>query len=320
MSGPQTFERVKRAQFAGCFAYILLLPTVTIVGALIPGLIASWIVNLAKVADKPWATAGALGVAALGGLGGAALVIREFYRRSGSRIVVHDDRLEVQFGGRADVYRFQDLEWISGPSLDYLSRLPVLTLNRSFVLALKRPGAQALQLRVEEWPVKDIAKVLLERAVPLQLDAMEARIAAGGVLEFRPSPLLALRYLILGTAALGLSAFLWFAWWQLIVAEKSFKAFGFPLFLAVVGCSALAMVPRARGGVWISRSGILKRKQGALIPWSKVTGLQVLPDAANIQLDDGSTVTMGMLSRNYDAGLALLRRQGKPGATPSGSP
>jgi hypothetical protein len=309
---PLSFERVARAQVAGCFAYLLILPTLSLIGALVGGGLAAGFLHLTGLSGKTVESILLLGFAGIGGLGSAALVIREYRRRAGTRIVIHDDRLEVLFGNTPEIFRFQDLEWISGPSLAHVSQAPTLALNRSFELNLKRPGARPLKLQVEEWPVKEMAKVLLERAVPVQVQRLEARLEAGEIVDFRPSPFLALRYLITGMVCSIGSALLWYAWWQKIRTEKSVQVFALPLLLAVAGVSALFMVPRARGGVWVSRDGLRKQKGGSLIPWTKVAELQVLPDAVDIRIDDGSTLTLGMLARNYDAGLALLQAR-RPG-------
>jgi hypothetical protein len=302
---PLSFDRVAQARLAGCLAYLLLIPTFGLVVSLIVGLLMSGLWHLAGWRD------GTIPMicAAAGFLWAIWFAIRGYRMRAGTRILVFSDRLELAEGKTPVVFRYDDLLWISGPSLDFLSRPPSSPLTASLTLTLKRKDGRQLRLRNEEWPLREIGAALQTRAVPSMARAMGDRLDAGETLQFRPGLLLAFRYLIFGAIGTGLGGFWLFLGLQTMKIEKSYKPLGLPVLVLLAGLSALVMVGRAKGALEMDRIGVRARRRDPVLPWERIVDVQVLPDALNIKGEDGSVLSLGMLARNYDACLELIRRR-----------
>src|SRR6185295_8286887 len=115
---PLVFERIIRAKVAGCLAYMLMIPVAGIAGALIGGLLAFVVTTLAGGGDNVAAPV-FLVCAPLGFIGCVAWGIRDFWRRSDNRVVLHRDRLELLRRNTPDAWRYDEIEWIEAPSLAF---------------------------------------------------------------------------------------------------------------------------------------------------------------------------------------------------------
>jgi len=302
---PLSFERLPQAKFAGCLAYLLLIPVFAVVAALIVGLL---VAGLWKLTGWKNETVPPLLMLA-GFLGAIPFAIKGYLQRAGTRILVFSDRLEATEGMTPTVYRFDDLLWIEGPSLAFLSRPPASPLTGSLAVTLKRKDGRRLILRNEEWPLRDVSAALLDRAVPVQARTMSERLDSGETIEFRPGVLQSVRYLIVGSIGLALGGFWLFLGLKAMQEDKSYKSLALPILVVTSSLSALVMVGRAKGSLLMDRRGIRARRRDALLPWERIRDVQVLIDAMNITADDGSILRLGMLARNYDACRELVRRR-----------
>jgi hypothetical protein len=129
---------------------------------------------------------------------------------------------------------------------------------------------------------------------------------AGETLEFRPARLMGLRLSIVGTALVALSGYLFFLWTRLKVDRNPVRL-GLPFFLFVTGATSLAQVARARGGVLIDRDGVRVRKGDPVIPWPRLRLLSPEGSGMILETDDGRKIRIGMLTRNYEACVAILK-------------
>jgi hypothetical protein len=300
---PLAFERIARSRVAGCLAYGLMLPVAGLVCGLLAGLLGyglSTLVGL-KGDEGAWLLfiffpVGFFGVLVWG--------LRDYRRRAKGRIEIHRDRLEVSGGSASRIFRFEDLEWIEGAGV--AASLPVIKPS-GYVMRLRDRDGTVLPLGVDEWPVKEIAQGLLDRAVPVMTRVFNARIEAGEAVDFRPGFLQSLRFLATGVLFTGTGAYLFFRWGELIRTEKTFRTVGLPILLVLTGTSALVMVRKARGGILIDRDGVRSRSSGERVPWGEIERLRLLPDAASLETQDGRTFTVGTFARNYEVCVSLLR-------------
>jgi hypothetical protein len=302
-----SFDRVLQSRIAGCAVYLLTLPVLVLIGAIFG---AAGGYGLARIFPKAQLEAPLmLGLGGLGSLLAVGYVLRDFRRQFGTRIQVHEDRLEVVSGGEPQVFPFRELEWIRGTGLGYLSRLKGTPLPQAHAVRLKGRDGRVLLLRLEEWPLVDLARALLDRAVPVMADQMSARMAAGETLQFRPSISLALGFLVLGLLGVGLGIFGLIAAWERYRKEGRFEYPRLLVFLSLMGAGALVGFWRSRGGIELGPTGVGRPGSGSPYPWDRIRQLHELPDALSVEIEGGPTLSVGMMARNYDVCLELLRRR-----------
>lgn len=302
---PLSFDRLPQAQFAGCLAYFLLVPAFGVVVALVVGLATAGIWNLAGWRDGTVP----LILSAAGFLGAVCFGVRGYAQRAGTRILVFSDRLELTEGKTPVVFRYDELAWLSGPGLAFLSRSQLSPISGNYALTLKRKDGRRLELRNEEWPLPGISKELLTRAVPTMTRVLSDRLDSGETIEFRPGLLLAFRYLLFGAILTGLGGFLLLLGLKKIHEEGSYKSLAFPIFLTTAGLGSLVMVSRSRGRLLMDRTGVRARSRDPVLPWERIVDVQILPDAMNIKADDGRVIPLGALAGNYDACIELMNRR-----------
>jgi len=152
-----------------------------------------------------------------------------------------------------------------------------------------------------------IYKALARTAAPRMVRALNSRIEAGELQEFRPTNHRALRLGIAGLGVVALALYLFYRWMFVLVAERSVFQLGVPVFLAGLGTTWLVQSGQARGGVPVEKAGIRRRKGEAVTPWQKVREVRLGENGARIELDSGEVILVGLLTRNYHACRAILR-------------
>jgi hypothetical protein len=210
------------------------------------------------------------------------------------------------------MFPYDEIDWIEGQGLSWLARGKDLPLKQSIVVTLAHRNGRLLHLRNEEWPLGEISHGLLTRVIPTLARHLNDRIEKGETLEFRPGRLQSLRYLLVGSFCTGLGGLMFYSWWETMRAEKSFRLFGVPLVLTLAGISALIMVGRSRGGITADRAGIRARREDRPIPWELIRNVETIGDGANLKTGDGTVLFIGMMVRNYDACLEMIRRRSSP--------
>jgi len=305
---PVSFDRLVRARFAGCVAYLLITPVFAVIGALAGsgvGLGASALLGGGDKIDGPLM----LFFASLGFVLCIWVAVRDYRKRAWDRIVIHADRLEISRGGKPEAVAFDALDWIEGPSLAFMQQDEGLILGSPYHLKLKPRGGALLTLKNEEWPVREIGKALVERAVPAMVAKMTDRIEAGGSCEFRPANLMALRLLFLGTVCLALGGAMLVSWATTSRIEKRIKPLGFSLFLVVTGGMTIRAASRARGGVCLEMDGVRRRTSEPIIPWERISAMKTAAGETTLEIDGEQPIVLGMLVRNYEACVSMLRRR-----------
>jgi hypothetical protein len=300
---PLSFERLTGSKLAGCAAYLLLIPAAAALGALLGIVVGMGLGALAR--SETLGLLLTLIFAPAGLLGSLYWGIRDYRRRSGRRILIHLDRIEVGSAGTPEVFRFEDLEWIEGTTL--AARMKGVLKPSGVLIKLRRKDGRMLSLAIEEWPLTEIAQGLLELAVPAMTRTLSRRIDAGETVELRPGTFAALWYLLVGIAFVSGGGFLLYSWWRKKQADESYRILGLPVFLMLTGISALCMVGRARGGLLISGTGVRRSRGDDVIPWEAIRQLHVLPDSFRIETQEGKALSVGILARNYEACLALIQ-------------
>lgn len=289
---PLIFSRKARSRVIGCLAYALLLPLFAAIAALAGAFLGMGISRLfpAREALGGWLT-GALSAA--GFLAAAVWGIRDYLRRSTDRVAVHLDRLEFGRGSRMLVIPFDQVAWTEGPDLTRFRIKP-------------RTGPPVV-FQSEEWPVDELGKAWEARAVPAIVRRMTGPLESGEGLEFRASSLLALRIGLLGLLLVAGAAGLLYRWLRMDPGEGRGYSLASPVFLVTTGGVMILNALRARGGIIVYRDGVRRRRSDATIPWGRVRLLTAKSGGLVLDLDDGTTITMGSLTRNYPVCLELLR-------------
>jgi hypothetical protein len=286
------FERVSGSRTRGCIAYLLMVPMFALIGGLVGGAAGMgllWILNVDKTMQEPLG----LLLFSLGALFFAYWGIRDYFRRAGTRVRVHEESLEVLRSNKSYVYSFEDLEWIEGTS--------------STELSLKCSGRGPLVFKAEEWPLKGIHKALARTAVPRLVYSFNSRIESGETLEFRPANIRGVKLRIGGVSLVVLAGYLVYRWLFVLTTDRSPFQLGLPFFLSTTGATCLVRSRQARGGVLVEKAGIRPRKDAPLTPWPRVREITLGEQGARIELDNGEVITVGRLTRNYDACVAVLR-------------
>jgi len=286
------FERVSGSQTSGCVAYLLMVPMFALIGGIVGGFSGMgllWLLKVEKTMQEP------LGLLffALGALFFAYWGIRDYFRRACTRVRVHEGSLEVLRSKTSYVYSFEDLEWMEGTS--------------STELSLKCAGRRPLVFKAEEWPLQGIHSALARTAVPRMVHSFNLRIERGETMEFRPANYREAKLRIGGLSLVALAVGLVFRWIFVPMAERTYYQLVLPLFLAGTGSLLLVQSGQARGGVLVEKAGIRPRKDDALTPWPRVREITLGEQGARIDLDNGGIITVGRLTRNYDACVAILR-------------
>jgi len=283
-----------------------MVPTLAVVGAIVGALLGYGLGALIRASESTGGVL-ALTLAIVGFIGAVILGIWDFRRRAWNKILIHADRLEISRSNAPEVYAFDDLDYIEAPSQAFLKLDEGMILGRDHTLKIKRKAGGTLVLRSGEWPVRQICNALAERAVPFLARKMIDALHAGEILQFRPANFAALRFLMIGTVCVILGAALLYTWWQTSAIERHFKPLGFSVFLLTTGVSALVMSSRARGGIVVEHGGVRRGKDQPLIPWERISGLHELPDSASLEIPGERPISLGMLVRNYESCLAILR-------------
>jgi membrane protein implicated in regulation of membrane protease activity len=148
---PQVFERVGRAQLAGCVAYLLMIPAFIIVAGLIAGILGAGITQLLKMGETASLVL-CLILAGLSMIAAGYFGVRNYRSRSGARVEVTADYIECSGDIKTRRIRYDDLEWIQAFG--------------SAILKLGAKGGVRMNLRSEEWPVEKIHDALMVRVVP----------------------------------------------------------------------------------------------------------------------------------------------------------
>ena len=226
-------------------------------------------------------------------LAAAVWGIRDFHRRSTDRVAVHLDRLEFGQGPRMIVVPFDQVAWTEGPDLTRFRIKP-------------RTGPP-LVFQSEEWPVDELGKAWEAQAVPAIVRRMNGSLELGEGLEFRATSLRSLRIGLLGLLFVAGAAGLLYHWPRMDGGEGRHYSLASPLFLVTTGGVMILNALRARGGIIVYREGVRRRTSNATIPWGRMRPLTAKSGGLVLDLDDGTTITMGSLTRNYPVCLELLR-------------
>jgi hypothetical protein len=289
---PLIFERRAKSQFTGCVAYLLMVPVVAVVGGIVGGLIGAGLCKLCPP-DKSlqlWLICTPAALLAI-----AALVwgIRDYIGRSANRISIYSDRLEFGREVRKRVIRFEDVAWTEGPSYRELKIQPT--------------KGSMLVLQTEEWPIDDIGRAWVDRAVPILARAVARRLEAGEALEFRASSFLAVRLALSGLLLIAPAVFLIIRWFRMTREESSKYALALPIFLLSTGGATILSTLRASGAIVLSRHGARRRRGDAVIPWNRLRLLPPDPGGFVLEADDGTKIKVGSLIQNYPVCLAMVQ-------------
>src|SRR5438046_555783 len=96
-AAPLLFDRNVRSQFAGCAAYLLMVPTFALVAGIVGAAAGFGLTRVLGTSENASGIA-ALVLGAVSCTGGIWLGIWDFYRRAWDKILIYPDRLELGRG------------------------------------------------------------------------------------------------------------------------------------------------------------------------------------------------------------------------------
>lgn len=298
MNPPLVFERVGRAQVAGCLVYMLLAPTFMGIAALVVGLIVAGVSGLLKLTQT--ATAWVCFVpAGLAAIVAAWFCVRSFNRRKTARVEVGDDYIDCTGDLRPQRIRFEDLTRIKVNGLATLS------------LGARKGGW--MSLRAEEWPIDKILDALQVRAVPRLVARYRDEVMDGRAVQFRPAKVRAIWlfgvglffFLIAGVMGVRILS-------MMKTGEAASGRLGQLALLGGLGMLGFGSIYQAmqeRRGFVISERGIREQGQaGSERLWSAISQARQNAGGLTLSFEDGKkALVVGATRTNYVVMVALVK-------------
>jgi len=295
---PLVFARVGRAQFAGCIAYLLMVPTVVIVAGLIGGMSGAGISQLLKLGETA-SIVFSLTLAGLLMIAAGWFGVRNYRSRSGARVEVAADYIECSGDIKPRRIRYDDLEWI-----------------QAYGVALLKLGAKGgfkMVLRTEEWPIEKIYEALKARAVPRLAARFREQALDGKEIVFS-TPLGQIVWLYgLGAGLLLIAGLFGTRYVQMAArGETEHSRIGQAGLVFALVFGGLGSIYRGfvdRKGYVITERGIQVRggKDSERL-WPALREGRELSATLLLQFDDGKKpIKISSLRRNYAVMVALVK-------------
>ncbi len=298
MNSPLVFERVGRAQVAGCLVYMLLTPTFMGIAALIVGGICvgiSHLLNLGKTAELwvLWVPTGLATIVA------AWLCVRSFNRRKTARVEVGDDYIDCTGDLMPQRIRFEDLTRIK--------------VNGLATLSLGARKGRWMSLRAEEWPIDKILEALQVRAVPQLVARYRDEVMDGREVLFRPAKVRAVWLFGVGLFFFLIAGVLGV---RILSMMKSGEAASGRIGqlallggLGALGFGSTYQATQERRGFVISEKGIREQgKAGSERLWSSISQARQNAGGLTLSFEDGKrALVVGATRTNYVVMVALVK-------------
>jgi len=295
---PQVFERVGRAQLAGCIAYLLLVPAFVIVAGLIAGVLGAGISQLLKLGETPSVVL-SLTLAGVSMIAAGCFGVRNYRSRAGARVEVAADYIESTGDLKPRRIRYDDLEWIQAYG--------------AAILKLGAKGGVRLDLRSEEWPIEKIHQALLVRAVPLIAARCRDRVLDGKDVVFE-TPLRQVATMVVVGAVLLLVAGMAGTQYVRMAArgETKYSKVGQAGLVLAFVAGGLGSIYRGfadRKGYVVTERGIrIQGRPDSERPWSALREGRETSATLLLHFDDGKKpIRISSLRRNHGVMVALVK-------------